>query len=616
MKAVSVFIISILYSVFGSGQNWIQSGGHLYPLTITDSVSVGLNNPNNLFQVKNLINFDNATGGTYFGQNAGINNTANYNTFFGYEAGKATTSGKQNVFIGYKSGTANTTGKNNVFLGESAGITNTTGYSCTFVGRKAGENNSSGFENSFVGKETGRYNTTGSNNTAVGTQALKGNTTGSYNMALGNNALQYSSAADSNTVIGFSALGGYDHVYRSNVVIGFEAGNNSGDMRGCVLIGNRVGFTNTSDNRLMIDNSSTNTPLIDGDFAANVVTINGSLGLSVGTTVTEFSTDGTMSGNSDDALCTEKAIVTYVNNIVSSSSFWQNSGNYVYQSSLTDSVGVGLNNPNNLFQVKNLINFDNATGGTYFGQNAGINNTANYNTFFGYEAGKATTSGKQNVFIGYKSGTANTTGKNNVFIGESAGITNTTGYSCTFVGRKAGENNLSGFENSFVGKESGRYNTTGSNNTAIGTQALKGNSTGSYNMALGNNALQYSTTADSNAVIGFAALGGLDNVYSQNVVIGFEAGHNSGDMRGCVLIGNRVGYTNSTDNRLMIDNSSTNTPLIDGDFANDVLTINNVLKLTPRSTAPSNPVAGMMYIDSSDGNRLKVYDGSVWHAMW
>ena len=87
-------------------------------------------------------------------------------------------------------------------------------------------------------------------------------------------------------------------------------------------------------------------------------------------------------------------------------------------------------------------------------------------------------------------------------------------------------------------------------------------------------------------------------------------------MRGCVLIGNRVGLNNATDNRLMIDNSDTNSPLIDGDFANDVLTINDVLKLTPRSTAPSNPVAGMMYIDSSDGNKLKVYDGTVWHAMW
>ena len=66
----------------------------------------------------------------------------------------------------------------------------------------------------------------------------------------------------------------------------------------------------------------------------------------------------------------------------------------------------------------------------------------------------------------------------------------------------------------------------------------------------------------------------------------------------------------------MIDNTDTNTPLIDGDFSNNVLTINDVLKLTPRSTPPSNPVAGMMYIDSSDGNKLKVYDGSVWHAMW
>ena len=613
MKKYFLFIV-FLFSAILSFSQWTDSGTKIYQTTITDSVGIGLTNPNNIFQAHNLINFDNATGGTYLGQNSGINNTANYNTFFGYEAGKATTTGKQNVFIGYKAGTANTTGKNDIFIGESAGVTNTTGYSCTFIGRKAGENNTTGYENTFEGKESGRYNTTGTNNTAIGTQSLKGNTTGSYNMALGNNALQNSTTADSNVVIGYSAMGGYNNTYRGNVVIGWAAANHASSISNCVLIGNNVGDYNAISNRLMIDNSSTNTPLIDGDFATNVLTINGSLGLSLGTAVTEFSTDGTMGDNSDNALCTEKAIVTYVNNKVSSSSVWQNSGNYVYQSSLTDSVGVGLNNPNNLFQVKNLINFDD-TLGTYLGQNAGINNTAIYNTFIGFEAGKATTSGKQNVFIGYKSGTANTTGKNNVFIGESAGVTNTTGYSCTFVGRKAGENNTSGFENSFIGKESGRYNTTGSNNTGIGTQCLKGNTTGSYNMALGNNALQYSADADSNTVIGYSALGGYDHVYKSNVVIGFEAGNLSGDMRGCVLIGNRIGLSNTSDNRLMIDNSNTNTPLIDGDFTKNVLTINDVLKLTPRSTVPSSPVAGMIYFSSSD-SKLKVYDGSAWHDCY
>ena len=613
-KLYPILILTLIY--VNAYSQWSITGSRIYQTTLTDSVGIGLNNPNNLFQVKDLINFDNSTSSTFIGVNSGINNTANYNTFFGFEAGKATTSGKQNVFLGYKAGTATTTGKNNVFIGESSGVNNTTGYSCTFIGRKAGEYHTTGNANTYIGKESGRYTTTGTNNTTIGAQALKGNQTGGHNIAVGNNALQYSTSTDSNVVMGFSVLGGGDYEFKRNVVIGFSAGNSSTGMNGCVLIGTRVGLTNSTDNRLMIDNSDTNTPLIDGDFANDVLTINGTIGLSLGTTVSEFSTDGTMAGNSDDALCTEKAIVTYVNNQISSSSTWSQTNNYLYQSTLTDSVGIGLNTPNNLLQVKNLINFDNATSGTFIGQKTGINNTANYNTFIGFESGKATTSGKQNVFIGYKSGTANTAGKNNVFIGESAGVTNTTGYSCTFIGRKAGENNTTGNANTFIGKESGRYNNSGTNNTGIGTQCLKGNTTGSYNMALGNNALQYSSNADSNTVVGFSALGGGDNVYKGNVVIGFAAGNSSGDLSGCVLIGNRSGSTNTVNNRLMIDNSDTNTPLIDGDFANDVLTINDVLKLTPRSTVPSSPTTGMMYIDSSDGNKLKVYDGSVWQACW
>jgi len=55
--------------------------------------------------------------------------------------------------------------------------------------------------------------------------------------------------------------------------------------------------------------------------------------------------------------------------------------------------------------------------------------------------------------------------------------------------------------------------------------------------------------------------------------------------------------------------------LIDGDFTNNVLSINDVLKLTPRDTAPSSPVAGMIYFDSADG-KLKVYDGAAWQACY
>jgi len=39
-------------------------------------------------------------------------------------------------------------------------------------------------------------------------------------------------------------------------------------------------------------------------------------------------------------------------------------------------------------------------------------------------------------------------------------------------------------------------------------------------------------------------------------------------------------------------------------------------RIVPRPSPPPTPVAGTMYMDSGDGNKLKVFDGSTWHAMW
>ena len=306
--------------------------------------------------------------------------------------------------------------------------------------------------------------------------------------------------------------------------------------------------------------------------------------------------------NSDGSL-TENRIVTMGANNLQFDSAGQTG--LLFLDSVNNRIGIGINTPNNLFQVGGLINFDDLTSSTFLGKNAGINNTANYNTFIGFEAGRATTSGRQNVYIGYRAGTANTIGRNSVFIGESAGVMNDTGNANTFIGRKAGENNSSGNENTFIGKEAGRYNTTGGNNTGIGTQALKGNTTGGYNMSLGNNALQNSTNANRNIAIGFSALGGFDHTYNNNIVIGTEAGNLSGDLDGCVMIGDRVGINNTVSNRLMIDNSGTNTPLLDGYFDSDILRVNGTFQINdPTGTGYAFPAT-----DGINGQVLQT-DGS------
>ncbi|MEO9849960.1 MAG: shufflon system plasmid conjugative transfer pilus tip adhesin PilV [Reichenbachiella sp.] len=87
---------------------------------------------------------------------------------------------------------------------------------------------------------------------------------GDYNSNLGYASNYYNSSGSRNTAVG--AFAGYKNTGSGNVFIGYQAGYNQ---------------TSTS-NRLHIDNSSTSSPLIWGDFGANKLNFNASVG--IGTT--------------------------------------------------------------------------------------------------------------------------------------------------------------------------------------------------------------------------------------------------------------------------------------------------------------------------------------------
>jgi hypothetical protein len=165
---------------------------------------------------------------TFIGRNAGYSNTAGlYNTFLGYYAGHANTTGMYNAFLGLQAGYSNTTGYFNIFIGSNAGYANTTGYQNTFLGYSAGYSNTTGYQNTFLGYYAGRSNTTGALNTFLGYYA------------------------------GYSNISG-----NGNTFIGRSAGRNE-----------------TGSNKLYIANSETSAPLIYGDFANEILGVNGKLGI-------------------------------------------------------------------------------------------------------------------------------------------------------------------------------------------------------------------------------------------------------------------------------------------------------------------------------------------------
>ena len=148
--------------------------------------------------------------------------------------------------------------------------------------------------------------------------------------------------------------------------------------------------------------------------------------------------------------------------------------------------------------------------------------------------------------------------------------------SSVFLGEFAGQNDdLSANNNVFIGRYAGQDNTSGHWSTAIGHSALTNQTTGNRNVAIGGVALRDNNGA-RNVAVGVDA--GRSNTGSQNVFIGFEAGKNNTGSNN-VFIGNNAGETASGSDKLYIDNTNTPSPLIYGEFNNNVLEINGVLNI-------------------------------------
>ena len=86
-------------------------------------------------------------------------------------------------------------------------------------------------------------------------------------------------------------------------------------------------------------------------------TINGELTLVNGTNINEFSTDGTLVDDSDDAVPTEKAVKTYVDNAVIAPVWSKNAAHAYYT---TGNVGIGTSTPAQDLHVAGDIRIDSA----------------------------------------------------------------------------------------------------------------------------------------------------------------------------------------------------------------------------------------------------------------
>ena len=223
---------------------------------------------------------------------------------------------------------------------------------------------------------------------------------------------------------------------------------------------------------------------------------------------------------------------------------------------------------------------DEGAGCSHFGENAG-NGSNNgtliaYNSFFGFQTGQRHNAGFNNTFFGsVTSGWGANSGYENTFIG---------GFSASSV---SSANN--GNENTFFGLGSGSVSRQSSQNTYLG-----------INNGITQN---FAYDTDRNTLAGSYSniqLTSMDR--ANNTWIGYDAGHNNNGS-GNVLLGYQAGYGSTGSNQLYIENSSTNNPLIYGNFANNAMGI-NTRQLTDGGTAYTLSINGKMR-----ANEVKVYTG-------
>lgn len=386
---------------------------------------------------------------------------------------------------------------------------------------------------------------TGPQNTAFGVNALAAHTTSFNNTAVGYNSLSNVSNLGANTAVGANtfrqvngsfntALGAFvgenNLAGSSNSVIGYSVMRNHTGGGNSVLGYNSMSSGNGSNNiaigyEVMRDNSGNNN--IGIGFQAALTSNVGNYNIALGDQASYNRNDG------------RSNIIAIGRNAMRDTNFSNASDDF------SSKIAIGydaMNGANNASGSSTLIAIGRNNMRGHLGtRNIGIGDfTFDGALTFPYQSG-----GNDNVALG------------NGILRRSFGSNNTV------IGSGSYANNTTGQGNTSVGAYVSQQNTTGSYNTSLGHHSHLDNQTGSYNLSLGYMSNRGNYGGNRNTVLG--ALAGGEFAL--------------GDRDGNVLIGYRAGYYELNSDRLYVDNTDTTTPLIYGEFDNNILRTNGTLQI-------------------------------------
>ncbi|MFY0673185.1 MAG: tail fiber domain-containing protein [Bacteroidia bacterium] len=436
----------------------------------------------------------------------------NYNSVIGKSSGRSL-EGDLNTVVGYQAAYRADSTNMGIFLGNKAGHSASGDYNI-FIGDSSGfDCNYSSYGNIFIGRKSGALNKSGEFNTVLGNLAGV-NSKGSENVLIGYNAAK--SALPSKSIFIGKDAGSENITSSRSTVLGTYSASSVDTLSNSTIIGFEAGKLGGSMHYNTIIGSQSGTK-VHGEK----------------NTILGYGTGGGCfrCGDKPDG----------DNNVFIGSSAAKYAANDNENTIIGSEAGGNANTIGD--------------GNVFLGFRAGyFSDILEKSILIGYQAGYNSI-GENVIFMGDNTGRINA-GDNNQFIGNLSGRWNTTGSNNLFLGFRSGHKNSYGSQNLFIGTQSGENNTTASNNTALGYRSLYSNETGTSNLAIGTDAL-------------FRNLAG-----SRNIAIGDSAGFNNRSSVGKnIFIGHGAGKNELGKNKLIIENSSSNDPLIYGDFKADYLSL-------------------------------------------
>jgi len=531
-------------------------------------------------------------------------------------SGGITVTGNTNNRILTATGNADIQGENNfTFDGSALTLTGTfsinDGEENIIIGASAGGSISSG-ENTIIGHQAGNSLTSGVYNTVLGHTAFISATTATRTVALGNSSLE-------SLVTGLC-----------NVGIGYLAGSNLANGSGNIYIGDSAGPASAVDqcNKLYINNSESDTPLILGDFSSGQVTFNSQVSASVfsgsfygdGSNLTGVTAtaewDGSIDGDvsiTGSLIVSGTAVTVDFTNVesISGSIF---SGSFVGDGSLLTGItaeafpytGSAIISGSLLVENSTILSGSTTVSGSFtvhgpsdlngvttIDQNIKVWNPSSTTLAIGSSTVQnSTVIPARSIFIGAASGYY-ATGADQVAIGDlSAQIGAQYGVA---VGYRAGYY-ASGRGQIAIGYRAlGSVNTAaGQHNIAIGCKTMGGNPHyGGCNVGIGCQSLYQNQYGGCNTAVGVGSLRCLIGINigdgNRNTAFGYCAGTKTKFGNGNLYLGHKAGPSvldTTESNRLYISNNEGN-PLIGGHFGNKTVTISGSLIVSQSVTADS-----------------------------